>query len=465
MILGRDEEAIVALSTPRGSGAIALVRLSGSNAVEIVNDMSTLSSGKFLKDEASHTIHHGHVVDQDKEIIDEVLFFLMRSPRTFTGQDVVEISCHNNPFIIERVIGRAIEVGARLAKQGEFTRRAFLNNKVDLLQAEAINELISSQTEFALKKSMAQLQGSFSSYISEVEKKTLELLTLVEASFDFLDEEQRDFDPDSVIRQRLAGLLEQISSIKNTFTQQQQIKDGIRIALLGSVNVGKSMLFNSLLKKDRAIVTDVAGTTRDSIEAGLYRDGNFWSLIDTAGLRQTGDVIEQKGIERSIDEANKSDVIILVYDSSVIKEKEILRQYKKLRDKHGDKIISVVNKLDIINEDDQSRILDVIGERAILVSAKKDKNIEIIEDRIKEKIEALFHQCKSPFLLNQRQFHVLAEVEGIVNFLVAECGNYVHYEIIAQHLRELLEHISELTGKGVTEQIIDSVFDTFCLGK
>jgi tRNA modification GTPase len=467
MILGRDEETIVALSTPRGSGAIGLVRLSGSNAIEVTSSISLLSSEKPLKDQKTHTIHHGHIVDdnESKTVIDEVLFFLMRAPRTFTGEDTVEISCHNNPFIIEKIIQRAIAAGARHAKQGEFTRRAFLNNKVDLLQAEAINDLISAQTEYALNKSMAQLQGSLSSYVAEVERKSVELLTIVEASFDFLDEEQRDFNPDSLIREKLSDFLEYISNVKEKFTQQQQIKDGIRIALLGSVNVGKSKLFNALLKKDRAIVTNVAGTTRDTIEAGLYRDGNFWSLIDTAGLRQTGDFIEQKGIERSREEAKKADVVLLVYDAVVMNDKEQLRLYRELHEAHRKKVIVVLNKQDLLDSKMKKNVLDVIGAEAILVSAQNNENIDALESCIRKKIETLFAQCQSPFLLNQRQYHILTEVESILRSLVNEASDYVHYEIIAQHLRELLGHVSELTGKGVSEQIIDSVFDTFCLGK
>ena len=221
----------------------------------------------------------------------------MRSPKTFTGQDTVEITCHNNQFIIEEIINLAIANGARLAQQGEFTKRAVFNGKIDLVQAEAINELIHAQTQLALKQSLAQLTGSFSHCLASLEKELLKALALSEASFEFLDEEM-DFAPQ--IQALISSLQNTITGIKKTFNQQQQIRQGIRIAIIGSVNAGKSSLFNALLNQDRAIVSAIAGTTRDAIEAGVYTKGNYWTLVDTAGLRQTHDIIEQEGIKRSL---------------------------------------------------------------------------------------------------------------------------------------------------------------------
>ena len=298
-LLSDDLDTIVALCTPRGSGSLALIRLSGNNAVAIADACTRLSSGNTLQESQSHTIHHGHIVDGETKV-DEVLFFLMRSPRTFTGQDTIEISCHNNPFIIEKIMTCAIIHGARHAQAGEFSKRAFLNGKIDLIQAEALNELIHAPTERALQTSLAQLKGSLSHYLSTLETDLVTLIGLVESSFEFLEEEQRDLSINQLIQAKLHALYAKIKELKNNFNQQKHIKQGIRITLIGTVNAGKSTLFNALLNQERAIVADLEGTTRDSIEATLYKKGNFWLLIDTAGLRNTDDQIEQQGIQRSM---------------------------------------------------------------------------------------------------------------------------------------------------------------------
>ena len=466
-MLTRDEESIVALCTPRGSGAIAIIRISGVSVSKIVDKISKLSSGKTLQELSSHTIHHGHIINPiNSEIIDEVLFFLMNGPKTFTGQDTVEINCHNNQFIIDKILQLVIIYGARLAKAGEFTKRAFLNNKIDLVQAEAINDVISAQTELALKKSMSQLKGSLTSYVFEIEKDLIEILTFVEASFEFLDEEQRDLDFNKKIKEKISDLRKKLFIIRQNFNQQQRIKDGIRIAIIGSVNVRKSTLFNALLKKNRAIVTNIAGTTRDSIEANLYKDGNFWLLIDTAGLRQAGDVIEKKGIERSLLEAEKADIILLVCDSKVLGFEQQLYLYKDIFEKYQKKVIVVLNKIDeSIDKKIEHTIQDSFKDTVMLVSAKNKTGIEEVAKKIQEKIQELFEQLRSPFLLNQRQFHLVSELEIKMKAIEKECSNAVHYELVAHCVRDILEHLSELTGKGVSEQVLDNVFSKFCIGK
>ena len=477
ILLTRDEEPIIALCTPRGSGAIAVIRISGSRASgsrtigsgvsKIVDKISKLSSGKKLQELSSHTIHHGHIVNPtSSEIVDEVLFFLMNGPKTFTGQDTIEISCHNNHFIIEEIITHAISCGARLAKPGEFTKRAFLNKKVDLVQAEAIHDVITAQTELALRKSMAQLHGSFSEYISKIEQSLLEILTFAEASFEFLDEEQRDLDFDKNVKNKFVSLQKKLVIAKQNFNQQQRIKEGVRFAIIGSVNVGKSTLFNALLKKNRAIVTDIAGTTRDSIEASLYKDGNFWLLIDTAGLRQTGDVIEKEGIERSLREAEQADIILLVCDPQTIEFDQQMHLYKDIFEKYQKKVIVVLNKIDESSDKKAERIIkDSFKDTVILVSAKNKTGIEEVEKQIQDKIQEIFKQLRSPFLLNQRQFHLVSELEIKMKAVEKESSSTVHYELVAHHVRDMLEHLSELTGKDVSEQVLDNVFSKFCIGK
>ena len=281
-MITRDEQTIIAQCTPAGAGAIALLRMSGDDAITIADSIAQLTSKIKLSDCATHTIHYGWVTDQDGNHIDQVLFLLMKAPRTFTGQNTVEITCHNNPFIIEQIIAQTIAYGARIADKGEFSRRAFLNGKIDLVQAEAINELIHANTQQALKKSLSQVEGSLSHWIETIQTELFKARAYCEASFEFIDEEI-NFAPQ--IKENIKNILSTITQLKKSFDQQSQIRQGLRIALIGSVNAGKSSLFNALLGKDRAIVTNIAGTTRDVIEAGVYRDGNYWTFVDTAGLR------------------------------------------------------------------------------------------------------------------------------------------------------------------------------------
>lgn len=453
MFLSHDEQTIIAQCTPRGSGAIALLRISGIDAIEIIDCISKLASSKKLVNLPTHTIHYGSIVNKTT-VADNVLFFLMRGPKTFTGQDTVEITCHNNQFIIEEIISLAINAGARLSQEGEFSKRSVLNGKIDLIQAEAINELIHAQTQMALKQSLAQMDGSFSQWLTVLEKDLLKALALSEASFEFLDEEM-EFAPQ--IQALILSVQNKINSIKKTFNQQQHIRQGIRIAIIGSVNAGKSSLFNALLNQNRAIVNAQAGTTRDVIEAGLFKNGNYWTLVDTAGLRQTDDVIEQEGIKRSLEEAHKADIIILAYDSS----REITTQenavYDQIKQQYPNKIIQVFTKADaaIITAPDN-----------IFVSSQNKKNIDILEQRIEQKIATLFASIESPFLLNQRQHNLLLALENkLTDIDIMLTQKPVAYELLSIHLNDAIAHLAELSGKAISEAGMDMVFREFCIGK
>ncbi len=463
-LLPKDQETIVALATPQGSGAIALVRLSGVDVIRVVDSIAQLSSNKSLASVDSHTINHGFVVDQQRTKLDEVLFLLMRAPKTFTGQDTIEISCHNNPFIIENIIQAAIAAGARHAGPGEFTMRGFLYGKFDLTQAEAINEIIHAPSEKALQSALAQLKGSLSQRFTAVETSIIELLTLCEASFEFLEEEQRDLNFTTLVHEKIQNLLAELQDIKKHFNAQQRIKDGIRIALIGSVNAGKSSLFNALLGKNRAIVTSMAGTTRDSIEANLYKGGYFWLLIDTAGLRQTGDFIEQQGIERSYEEALKADLVLLVIDSSRTMTAEEKVMYSRIAIDHAAKTLVVLNKIDlpILLKRDFPPIAHL---QAFSVSTDQNIGLTELEDAIAKKIESLFHLQQTSFVLSHRQFNLMGEIEKKLLYIESSLTSQVHYELVAYELKDLLEKVCELTGKHISEEILDTVFTKFCIGK
>lgn len=463
MHLTIDEQPIIALCTPRGSGAIALLRLSGCGIFEFVDQFSKLSAGQMLQKVNSHTIHYGSVIcPQTSQLIDKVLFLVMHAPRTFTGQDTLEITCHNNPLIIDKIIQAALLCGARLALAGEFSKRAVLAEKIDLIQAEAIKELIAAQTEMALKKSLEQLAGSFSGYLAQLELQLVEIIGLAEASFEFLDEEQRDFSFDALVQEKILVLQAHIIKLKQDFNSQKQIKEGVRIALIGSVNVGKSTLFNALVGKDRALVSSIAGTTRDSIDASIIVDGNFWSLIDTAGLRQTGDTLEQEGIARSWKEAALCDLILLVFDASRNLTLDEQALYTQIITTYPHKIICVSSKIDqaieLLPFDDQNYVI-------CKLSARTGVGLDTLKIEMKKKIQQLFEAQQSPFLLNERHFSVICQIEQILQPFIVEPGVVIQYELMIAVLYGALEQLSQLTGKNLSEKIMDKIFGDFCIGK
>lgn len=465
LAIASDQEVIIAQCTPSGIGALALLRMTGIHTIEVATRISLLADGQLLSQLPTHTIHYGWVIDtrqnsdstQLKNIkLDNVLFFLMRGPKTFTGQDTVEITCHNNPFIIESIIQQAILHGARLAQNGEFSFRAVLNNKIDVLQAEAINELIHANTQMGLKQALAQVNGSFSSWIQKIEKQLLKILAFCQASFEFIDEE---ITFDDQIKEMVAHALSELNAAKITFDQQKHIRNGIRIALVGSVNVGKSSIFNFFLQQNRAIVTDIAGTTRDVIEAGLYRTGNYWTLIDTAGLRETDNTIEQVGIIKSFEQAQLADIILLVFDGSRAFSQNENIIYADLYEQYKDKIIMVCNKVDL------PQASETIDWQSYPVSTKNGTGFSDLEKALEERVEKLFATINSPFLLNKRQFNIITALEKDVKHIETLLYSTLQYEIIAYHLVDALAHCSELTGKSISEQGLDLVFREFCVGK
>jgi tRNA modification GTPase len=370
----------------------------------------------------------------------------------------VEITCHNNQFLVEQIIDIIIQAGARLADQGEFTRRAVLHGKVDLVQAEAINELIHAQTTQALKQSLRQLEGSFSSWIASIEKQLLMIIGYCEASFEFLDEEM-SFE--SQIKERLANVQSDIAQVLKTFDKRQYVTQGVRIALVGSVNVGKSSLFNALINRQRAIVTDIAGTTRDTIEAGVYSDGAFVTFVDTAGLRDSNDVVEKIGIDRSFQEVSSSDLILMVFDATASYRQEEIDLYQSIAQAHADKIIFVENTFDAGN----NKLPFLNQEDVVAVSVVQNKNVDQLRMKIDEKINALMHVGQSPCLLNKRQYTLLLLLEQELELIKNRISIRVDYELLAISVNDAISKLSELTGKTVSEDALDMIFREFCVGK
>lgn len=493
-------ETIVAQATPTGSGAIALIRVSGTASWATVDRVTKLASRKSLRESASHTIHYGTVTvpatkDSPARTLDHVLFLMMANPRTFTGEDTVEITCHNNQFIITDIINALCAVGARRARPGEFCQRAVTNGKMDLLQAEAIHELITAPSQAAVKAALAQVEGSLSQVMQTVEQQLLEVAVWVEASFEFLDEEQRDLAFEKQVRDRIAAVQTTVDEVLVNANAAQQLREGVRIALVGSVNAGKSTLLNALLGTERALVSDRAGTTRDTVEAGVTRDGYAWTFIDTAGLRRTDDSIEQAGIERSYTEAARADLVLVIVDGSREMAADEQAVYEQLLEKHGEKSLVVVTKGDkkaVAEEKDarHSRIRSGTGSgpffaqsaRAIdpgsshldpgsgpgkqfCISAHTNTGIADLQQELHDRVKKLHAQHDSPYLLNQRQLAVLGETKQKVDLLVQETRDVLHYELIAAQVHDALTLLTELTGHNVSEKVMDSVFKGFCVGK
>lgn len=458
MLLSHDEETIVAQCTPQGSGALALIRISGVDALAVADRVSVLASGKKLSELPTHTIHFGWVVDSTGRKIDQVLFLLTHGPRTFTGQNTVEITSHNNQFICQEIIQVALGAGARLAAPGEFSRRAVLNNKIDVVQAEAINDLIQASTPVALKQSLAQLEGSLSAWLAQLEATLMQAFSLCEASFEFLDDEVSFAQQ---IHDLLSNVLRDIDTVSKTFDQRTQIRQGIRVALVGSVNVGKSSLFNALLRHERAIVHATPGTTRDTIEAGLYKNGFYLTLVDTAGLRDTHDAIEQCGIERSLQEAVQADVILLVLDDSRMLLPAEKDAYARILTDYQQKVIVVRHKSDLAPVCD----FDACGCAAIACSGKTGAGIDLLECALAEKIEHLFKASQMPFALNQRHYDLIRSMAAKIEKIQAMLVDPVPYELVSVHIKDVLQTVADVSGRSLNENMLDAVFKNFCVGK
>ncbi len=454
-----NHEAVVALCTPRGSGALSMIRISGPGAVEIADTCALLTSKKKLVDAVSHTIHHGFVMDGHVKV-DEVLFMLMRAPRTFTGYDTVEITGHNNNLLIDRTIQSLVKAGARIAQRGEFTRQAVINGKIDLVQAESIAELIAAQSEAAVEKALGQVEGSLSAQFAQLQNDLEFLVVLSEVSFEFLEEEQVDFGHGQRILDQIELVYSKIKKLHHGFAGQQHVREGVRIVLVGTVNVGKSTLFNAVIGKKRAIVSPQAGTTRDTIEAGLSVNGILWTVVDTAGLRKTDEVIEQEGILRTHEEAAKADVVVLVFDASRVMSDQERERYQEISAQYGDKIIVVASKCEGV-----IKAQDDIFESVHKVSALQERGIEELISLIESKITHCTQVGATPYLLNERHRAtietLIRKIHDIQN-LTQQGGQY---ELVAYTAKDMLIQLSQLAGKHVSEKTLDLVFQKFCVGK
>lgn len=445
------EDTICAITTGGGMSAIAIIRISGDKAISICNEVFS----KDLLKADSHTIHFGSIL-QNKKIIDEVLVSIFKNSKSFTGEESVEISCHGSTFIQNKIMQILIEKGCRTATAGEFSMRAFKNGKLDLSQAESISDLIESETEAAHKTALHQLRGGFSEKLQNLRTKLIDFASLIELELDFSEEDVEFADRKQFIT-LLSEIKKELEKLIQSFNLGNVIKNGIPVAILGAPNVGKSTLLNSLLNEEKAIVSNIAGTTRDAIEDELNIEGFKFRFIDTAGIRKTSDTIENLGIKKSFDKALESKIILFLIDSTQVIENQI-QELKKIKETHSKKIIVVINKTDL-----NPKIS--IGEETISISAKNGKGIENLKERLIKFVNTTSISDNESIVTNLRHFEelqlTLHEIESVINGM--EDG--ISGDFLSTNIRQALFHLGSITGEVTTDTLLSNIFGKFCIGK
>ncbi|MFC4802309.1 tRNA uridine-5-carboxymethylaminomethyl(34) synthesis GTPase MnmE [Neobacillus sp. GCM10023253] len=458
-------DTIAAISTPIGEGAIAIVRLSGNEAIPIADKLFRSVSGKKLAEMSSHTIHYGHIIDpKSGQVAEEVMISLMKGPKTFTKEDVVEINCHGGLVSVNRVLQLVLNSGARLAEPGEFTKRAFLNGRIDLSQAEAVIDLIRAKTDRAMNVALGQMEGRLSKLIRRLRQEILEILAHIEVNIDYPEYDDVEEMTHTMLLPKAHYVREELNKLLQTSQQGKILREGLSTVIVGRPNVGKSSLLNSLVQENKAIVTDIPGTTRDVIEEYVNVRGVPLRLLDTAGIRETEDIVERIGVERSRQVLKEADLILLVlnYSDQLTKEDENLFEAV-----NGMDVIVIVNKTDLPQQIDMNRVKELAKDhRIVTTSLLEDRGV----DELEEAIAALFFagsieakdatyvsNTRHIALLNQSSRAIEEAIEGV------EIGTPI--DIVQIDLTRTWELLGEIIGDSVHESLIDQLFSQFCLGK
>lgn len=451
-----QQDTIVALATATGSAAIGVIRLSGKDAIHIVNEVF---HGKDLTQQKSHTLHFGTIRDGEK-ILDEVLASVFVSPRSYTKENTVELSTHNSPYIIEKIIQLLIRKGARAARPGEFTLRAFLNGTMDLSQAEAVADLIASNSASSHQVAMQQMRGGFSSRLMQLREELIHFVSMIELELDFGEE-----DVEFANRGELANLVHQINQIVNTlihsFEQGNVIKNGVPVVIAGKPNVGKSTLLNALLEEERAIVSDIAGTTRDTIEDEVNIRGVTFRFMDTAGIRETADVIESKGVERTREKMKQARLIIYLLDPTQDNPEEMDAQLKEV-DALNIPYLVLVNKEDLLSENDKNTYSYL---KPLFLSAKEGKGIEKLKDTLLEKVNLAHISNDDVMVTNIRHVEALEKSRDSLEKVLLSLDSEMTSDFVAIDIRQALYHLGEITGEVSTDDLLENIFSKFCIGK
>lgn len=455
-------DTICAVSTPHGMGGIAVIRVSGDDSLAMVQQRW---KGKPLSEMVSHTAHLGYIVDSHGEILDEAVLTVFRAPNSFTGEDVVELSCHGSMWIQQQVIAALIDAGCRAAAGGEFTRRAFANGKLDLSQAEAVADVIASQSRASHHVAMNQMRGAFSRQLSSLRSQLLQFVSLIELELDFSEEDVSFAD-----RERLTALAtsikEVVDSLAGSYHAGNAIKNGLPVAIVGPTNAGKSTLLNVLLGDDRALVSDIKGTTRDVIEDTIVMGGTMLRFIDTAGIRQSSDVIESMGIERSFKKMDEARIVLWVIDATA-PVGELEDFYNQIVDHcHGKEVLAVVNKIDAGSAHDVVKKLNELGVKIAQISAREGIGVEQLKQDIIE--TAALPQVSDEnavIVTNARHYHALVRASEALERTLQGLDAGISGDLVSQDIRECMHYLGEITGEISTDDILGEIFAHFCIGK
>lgn len=468
MINHLKDDTIAAISTAPGVGGIAVIRISGNQSIEIVSSIFKANKKDVeIKTASAYQAIYGTIYECEEEI-DKVVVSLFRAPHSFTGEDVVEISCHGSIYIQQRILSLLINKGCRLATAGEFTQRAFFNGKMDLSQAEAVADLINSQTKAAHSVALNQMKGTFSNKLSLLREKLLHLVSLLELELDFGDHEELEFADRKELIQISNELHNEIKKLTSSFSTGNAIKNGIPVSIIGNTNVGKSTLLNHLIGEEKAIVSDIPGTTRDIIEDVVNINGISFRFIDTAGIRSTSDTIEKIGIERSYNAINHSQIVIWVIDGSNY-EIEKINDIKQYLLESGKIIITVINKIDIATQQQLDTIKQHLSDtlnNILLISAKKEQYIEELTNLLYEKA-GISEDINNDIIVNNvRHYEALQHSLESIERIIEGLNNNIPSDFIAQDARETIHYLSEITrGEITTPEVLSNIFSKFCIGK
>jgi tRNA modification GTPase len=458
-------DTICALSTPAGSGAIALIRLSGSQAVDFTSTIfKPKRTATLLEEVESHKATFGGI-EHNGNLIDEVLVTVFRNPHSYTGEDVVEISCHGSVFIQQKILELLLSAGARLAEPGEFTMRAFMNGRFDLSQAEAVADLIASNSEASHHLAISQMRGGFSIKIGDLRAKLVDFASLIELELDFAEEDV-EFADRTALFKLLETIKTEIESLKSSFSLGNVMKHGIPVAIAGKTNVGKSTLLNALLNEERAIVSEIPGTTRDAIEDTISIQGVTFRFIDTAGLRHTEDTIENIGIERTYEKMNQASVVLYVFDITTASEQEIddaIAEIRVLLEDSEKQIIPIANKTDMLMESPHS-FKKLVELDTLFISAKRNENINLITDRLLS--SAHYGETGDQTIVySLRHFDALTRAGQSIESIEKGFAENVPSDLIAIDIRQALHHLGTITGEVTSEELLGNIFGKFCIGK
>ena len=463
-----DQSTICAVSTAAGHGAIAIIRLSGEKALTICDQIFQSKTNKLLSEQKANTVHFGNLMDGE-EIVDEVLVTVFKAPYSYTGENSAEIACHGAPYIQQRILQVLLKAGARMAKPGEYTQRAFLNGKMDLSQAEAVADLIASSSASAHKVALQQMRGGFSSEIANLRGRLLHFISMIELELDFGEEDVEFAD-----RTQLQALVNEIETIINklvsSFELGNAIKNGIPVAIIGNTNVGKSTLLNALLKEDKAIVSEIEGTTRDVIEDTINLGGVMFRFIDTAGIRTTLDKIENMGIERTFQKMRQAQIVMLLIDAnrSVDILNESIAKVNDTIDRDHQKLIVCLNKIDLCNDTDVlAKQLEGLKEddKLMFISAKEQKNTDELATELLKVVNMDTLNEQDVIVTNARHFEALNSALGSIKRVNDGLVNLIPTDFLAQDIRECLHFLGEITGDISSDEVLGHIFSKFCIGK